>query len=245
GSFSIIYAGCDGGIYKSIDAGATWLDTINEGPCITQFEFIDQHPTSDAMVFGGTQDNGTQQFRNSPVFYHAADGDGGFVAIDQSQPRNILHEYYWSTTYPVIERSTHAGKFGNWVNVTPALAGSARARFYPPFALDQTDPCNIAFGTDRINLDGSQGTGGWPTKVTLPYLSSTDTVSAIHYVNSNLIYVGTSKGKVYRLTKTGAAWVARAIALSALPRQLIWDVTARPDDVNRIVVVMAGFHIPH
>jgi hypothetical protein len=245
GSLSIIYAGCDGGIYKSIEAGATWLDTINKGPCITQFEFIDQHPTSDAMVFGGTQDNGTQQFRNSPVFYNAADGDGGFVAIDQNQPRNILHEYYWSTTYSVIERSTHGGKFGNWVDVTRGLEGNARARFYPPFALDQTNPRNIAFGTDRINLDGSQGTKGWPTKVTLPYLGRTDTVSAIHYVNSNLIYVGTSKGKVYRLTKTGAAWVARAIALWALPRQLICDITARPDDVNRIVVVMAGFHISH
>jgi photosystem II stability/assembly factor-like uncharacterized protein len=244
GSPSIVYAGCDGGIYKSIDGGATWLDTINEGLCIAQFEFIDHHPESDAIVFGGTQDNGTAQFRNSPVFYHAAGGDGGFVAIDPSEPRNILHEYYWSTTYRVIERSTQGGKFDTWANVTHGLLGND-AMFYPPFALDQTNPSNIAFGTDRINLDASQGTEGWATKVTLPNLPDKDKVSAIHYVNSNLIYVGTIAGKVYRLAKTGTAWVATAIDASPLPGKWIWDISARPDDANRIIVVMSPFRISH
>src|SRR6202030_331361 len=65
-----IYAGTDGGIFKSADAGQTWADWLNSGMCITQFEFIDQHPSTDALVLGGTQDNGTEQFRNSSVFYH-------------------------------------------------------------------------------------------------------------------------------------------------------------------------------
>ena len=84
-----IYAGSDGGIYKSIDGGATWSDSINRGLCITQFEMIDHHPTSDAVLIGGTQDNGTEAYRNSPVFYHADEGDGGFVAIDQAAPTNM------------------------------------------------------------------------------------------------------------------------------------------------------------
>jgi photosystem II stability/assembly factor-like uncharacterized protein len=88
---SVIYVGNDGGVYKSTDGGTTWIDSINKGLCITQFEFLDQHPTSDAFVMAGTQDNGTQQFRNSPVFYHAAYGDGGYVAIDQTQPNNMIH----------------------------------------------------------------------------------------------------------------------------------------------------------
>ena len=90
----VIYAGNDGGIYKSADGGTSWFDGINEGLCITQFEFIAQHPTSDAVVFGGTQDNGTEQFRNSPVFNHADDGDGGFCLVDQTQPRNVISTYY-------------------------------------------------------------------------------------------------------------------------------------------------------
>src|SRR6266508_1335407 len=86
----IVYAGNDGGVYKSTDGSASWSDTINEGPCITQFEFIDHHPTSDAVVFGGTQDNGTEQFCNSPVFKHADDGDGGYCAVDRLQPKNVV-----------------------------------------------------------------------------------------------------------------------------------------------------------
>lgn len=90
----VIYAGSDGGIYKSTDGGMTWSDSINRGLCIAQLEFMEQHPTSNAVVFTGTQDNGTEQFRNSPVFHHADDGDGGFVAIDQTNPRNVLSTYY-------------------------------------------------------------------------------------------------------------------------------------------------------
>src|SRR5262245_12872459 len=43
----VLYAGNDGGIYKSTNGGGSWSDAINEGPCITQFEFMAQHPTSD------------------------------------------------------------------------------------------------------------------------------------------------------------------------------------------------------
>ena len=69
---SIIYAGNDGGIYKSINGGETWIDEINEGLCITQFEVMDQHPTTDALIISGTQDNGTLIYRNGPAFYFAA-----------------------------------------------------------------------------------------------------------------------------------------------------------------------------
>ncbi|HUL72264.1 MAG TPA: hypothetical protein VLT86_04135 [Vicinamibacterales bacterium] len=237
GNHLVVYAGSDGGVYRSPDGGATWSDTINEGPCITQFEFIDLHPTSDAVVFGGTQDNGTEQFRNSPVFNHADDGDGGFVAVDRVQPNNVLSTYYG----PSPKRSTQGGAFGTWFDVSPGLSGSSL--FYPPLALDQTNPNNIAFGTSQVGIDAAQGTGGWPTQVALPGISGL--VSAIDYVNSSLMYAGTTDGEVYRLAKSGATWTATAIQAAPLPGQWIWDVQARPDDANTIIVVMSGFGIQH
>lgn len=233
----IIYAGNDGGVYKSVDGGTTWLDSINEGPCITQFEFIDDHPSADAVVFGGTQDNGTEQYRNSPVFYHADDGDGGFCAVDQGNPANVISTYYG----PSPKRSVQAGQFGSWTSVSAGLAGSGL--FYPPLALDRTNSNNIAFGTNQINLDSTQGTGGWPTKVALPGL--TGSVSAIDYVNSNLIYAGTTAGQIFQLSRTGTNWTARAIQAAPLPGGFIWDVVARPDNANVVVVVMSGFGINH
>ena len=232
-----IYAGSDGGIYKSADGGATWSDAINAGPCITQFEFVDDHPSSDAVVFGGTQDNGTEQFRNSPVFAHADDGDGGFCAVDHAQPHNVVSTYYSATP----KRSVQGGLFGSWVDVSGGIQGNAL--FYPPLALDQQNATNIALGTDRINLDSAQGTGGWPTHVALPGISGM--VSSIHYVGSALIYAGTTQGEVYRLDFQNGAWTATAIHAAPLPNRWIWDLSARPDDSNTVILVMSGFGSGH
>src|SRR4030095_762135 len=106
--------------------------------------------------------NGTEQFRNSPVFHHSADGDGGMVVIDQTQPRNVVHTSYG----PSPERSILAAKWGDytatthidWTDVSSGLSGSSL--FYPPMALNQANQNEIAFGTDRVFLDAAQGTGG-------------------------------------------------------------------------------------
>jgi photosystem II stability/assembly factor-like uncharacterized protein len=237
-SHSKIYAGSDGGIYKSLDGGTTWDDSINEGLCIMQCEFIDQHPTSDAVLFSGTQDNGTEQFRNSPVFNHADDGDGGYCAVDKTQPKNVLSTYYNNSP----KRSTLGGKFGTWMSVSAGIAGGGL--FYPPLAMDETNSNHVAFGTDRINLDPAQGTTSWPTKVTLPGMSGN--VSAIHYTNSNLLYAGTTTGKVYRLVQSGGVWTATAIHSAPLPvGPFITDLAAVPGAPNTIIVVMSGFGHGH
>lgn len=233
-----VYAGSDGGIYKSSDGGITWTDAVNEGLCIMQCEFIDQHPSSDAVIFCGTQDNGTEQFRNSSIFNHADDGDGGYCAIDKTQPNNVLSTYYSNSP----KRSTLGGKFGTWMNVSGGIAGPGL--FYPPMALDETNSNNTAFGTDRINLDAAQGTGGWPTKVTLPGI--TGNVSAICYTNSSLIYAGTSTGKIYRLVKSGTTWTATAIHSSPLPAgPFITDIATVPGSPNTIILTMSGFGHGH
>jgi photosystem II stability/assembly factor-like uncharacterized protein len=232
----VIYAGSDGGIYRSTDGGSTWSDSINKGLCIAQFEFLAQHPTSDAVVFGGTQDNGTEEFRNDAVFYHSDDGDGGFCAVDFNQPNNVLSTYYG----PSPKRSTQAGKFGTWAAVSSGI--TTGGLFYPPLAMDDTNPNNVAMGTDRIYLDGSQGQGGWTTQVSLPSLSGS--VSAIHYVNSNLIYAGSVTGQVYKLVKNGS-WTATLISAAPLPSSFIWDVSALPGSSNVVIVVMSGFGISH
>jgi photosystem II stability/assembly factor-like uncharacterized protein len=234
----VIYAGSDGGAYMSSDGGTTWNDTFNEGLCIAQFEFIDQHPTSDAVIVGGTQDNGTEQFRNSPAFYHSADGDGGSAGIDHTTPRNVIHTYYGLSP----ERSTQGGAFASWAPIGSGLGGSAL--FYPPLAYDQTNSQNLAIGSSSVYLDSAQGTGGWLVNVALPGISGS--VSALSYVNSNLIYACTTSGQVYRLAKSGSSWSASAIHSAPLPvGYWIWAISTLPGAVNTVVVVFAGFGIRH
>jgi hypothetical protein len=237
----VIYTGNDGGIYKSIDGGETWIDVINEGLCITQFEFMDQHPNSDSILFGGTQDNGTLQFRNNPAFYFSDYGDGGFVAIDPQNPNNIIHQYIRTTLY----RSEHAGKRGTWIKIGDGIAGRP-SLFYAPFTLDQENPKNIAFGSNKIFLDGDQGrkkrkkSNGKENSIELN-LDNGELVSSINYVNSNLMYVGTTRGKVYRLTNMGNGWDPTPIHSDPLPNLYIWDIVSAPISDKRGIIVMAGY----
>lgn len=235
----VIYAGSDGGIYKSVDGGATWDDTINKGPCITQFEFIDQHPIYDALIIGGTQDNGTEQFRNSPVFYHSDDGDGGFCAIDPNDPNIMLCTYYGLSP----KRSQQSGKFKTWIAVWNGIPDTENSLFYPPLTLDQSNPKNAAIGGADLFLDSAQGTGGWPISVSLPGLVGN--ISAINYVNSSLIYIGTENGQIYKVVKSGSTWTPTLISSSPLPARFIWDVAVKPGDVNTLIVVMSGFGTAH
>jgi hypothetical protein len=242
----VIYDGSDGGIYKSNDAGTSWNDVINEGLCITQFEFMDHHPDSDAVVIAGTQDNGTEQFRNNSVFYHSADGDGGYVAIDPDNPNIVLHEYYNPTPF----RSEDGGTFGwlqdggSWEFVGEEFLGDVfkgTSLFYPPFAFDKSNPKNIALGTYRIFLDDRQGKNRWKKNIPLPGLANRELISAINYANSNLIYVGTTEGKLFCLTQSGTKWTARAIHDKPLPSSLyVWDIATYPGQDSTIIVAMGA-----
>ncbi len=238
-----IYTGCDGGIYASHDGGISWSDSLNQGLCITQCEFMDQHPTSDAVIFIGTQDNGMEQYRNSPVFYHALDGDAGFVAIDQNHPQHILGTYVGLTP----RLSTQGGALSSWKIVWGKLARipSGSSLFYPPLALDQSNPNNCAMGGTQVFLDDQQGERGWLQSVPLPLLEANEFVSAINYTHSDLMYVGTTRGKVYRLTRSGNNWVPTLISANSLPPRWIWDIAPFPDNNNRVILVLSGFGTAH
>jgi hypothetical protein len=207
------------------------------------------------LVLAGTQDNGTLQFRNNSAFYRSAGGDGGFVAIDPKNPNNFWRQYVRTSLY----HSTTAGRIEDtwWRPIDEGIKGNP-CLFYAPFTLDQSNPKNIAFGSDRIFLDTDRGHGGWrapgsPVKLRgLLSKEEADTlnkgqelISAINYVNSDpgLMYVGTNYGKVFRVIKIDGKW--EAILIHDFSQELIerkiWDIATHPNDINTIIVVMAGF----
>ena len=235
----VVYAGNDGGIYRSKDGGKTWDGSINQGLCITQFEFMEQHPTSDKIIFAGTQDNGTIRYEGNDVFHHAADGDGGFVCIDSNQPDYVWHTYYGLSP----ELSGQRGDFGTWQDLGGSISQN-ESNFYPPLTLDKTNPNNIAIGGKELYLDNSKGRNGWPDHIDLN-LADGDLISAINYVNSNLIYVGTNLGHVYRLNKQANNWTVQAIHRSPFPRRYIWDIANLPNDESKVIAVVSGFGTPH
>jgi photosystem II stability/assembly factor-like uncharacterized protein len=235
-----VYASTDGGVYESRDAGSTWFSRINDDLCIAQFQTIAQHPDADAVILGGTQDNGTQQYQGSGAFRQAIGGDGGAMIIDRSDPRNVM-----AVVSPGGNpfRSQQGGSTG-WTDVsTGTVEGGGSALFYPPMVADATNSLNVALGTNRVLIDPEQGARQWPEKVALPGIQRA--VSALAYVNSNLIYAATAAGEVFRCVRTDEGWSATAIHGAPLPQRWIWDIVTVPGDDKTVLVGMSGFGTPH
>lgn len=79
-----IYAICDGGVYRSGDAGSTWYN-LNIGLQTFQLTSMDNYPKNLERTYSGTQDNGSQSCVDG-LWTIGGAGDGGAThyALDDS-----------------------------------------------------------------------------------------------------------------------------------------------------------------
>lgn len=87
----ILYIGCDGGIYKSLDKGYT-ATSKNLGLATLQFYRITSHPTNPEWIMGGMQDNMSTITRDGGSNWNRIFGaDGMECFFDRANPDNILY----------------------------------------------------------------------------------------------------------------------------------------------------------
>jgi photosystem II stability/assembly factor-like uncharacterized protein len=189
---------CDGGVYDSANAGGAWQHR-NRDLGTLQYISVSQHPTSDAVMIGGTQDNGTHRYTGDPGWAFSDGGDGGFTAIDPGTPTRMYHEYVYSTFY----RSDSAGDPGTWVQKGGSISGASG--FYSPFELDPSNPSVCYFGGDRL-WRSPDHSDTWAAITAGGALNGIVCAIAVHPADSNTVYIGTDRGSVYRVQRTGATW---------------------------------------
>lgn len=253
----VTYFGNDGGIYKSTDAGTSNFESLNTSLALTQFVGFDVHPTNDSIMYGGSQDNGTQRRSGADgltVWQEFANGDGGNVVIDPTRGDRVFATYIQGTILRYTNHgNTESGTlFSDAPDITTNTtfgesATRPRIAFYPPFTSNRTDGA-LYFGTWRLFVSTDAGATWTPPGGSFDLTNGgSDVLSAIGvqksgYSNSQTIYTGSSRGRVMVSTDGGANWTQR---LSGLPTRFITSIKVSPTDAATAYLTVSGFGTGH
>ena len=224
GQPNTIYAGNDGGLYRSSNRGVNWQH-CNNGLSITEFEFLAQDYGSSRWIIGGTQDNGTERWTGSSVHTHAADGDGGDCGVNRTNPNVVFHTYYGMSP----ERSNNRGDWGSWSYIPPTIPTGEGSLFYPPFECSATNGDTIALGGDAVYISRNNG-AAW---VRLAFPSAARS-SAMYIPNADNIYVGTTDGRIYKTRWTGVSWSAFTGLSSPRSNAFISDLYVNSNNLSQM-----------
>ncbi|MBR9978262.1 MAG: hypothetical protein KFH87_09255 [Bacteroidetes bacterium] len=207
---SIVYVGNDGGFYVGSENGATWEKRDN-GMSITQFIGGAMHPSSDAVLFGGTQDNGTLMSTDAPDFNLVLYGDGGNGIIHPDDPR-IMY-----TTRETL-KFFRSDDFGATWSVAQRGLGLDRSLFYIDYAMDPGNPDLMYLGTSRL-YKSTNGGMDWQLKHTclLPAGGGCYYISALSVApyDGKLVLAGGAAGGVAVSLDEGENW--RVVETGLLP----------------------------
>jgi len=240
---SVVYAGNDGGVFKSTNGGASW-SSLNTNLAITQFyPGVSLHPTDANYILGGTQDNGTLRFTGSSVWQEISlGGDGGFTAIDFVSPSTIYHEFQWdNTSFSGPRRSDDGGT--SFAQKNSGIDLSDRAAFVPPYVMDPSNSQKLCFGTFKLYKTTNRG-DSWTVLAGGVDLTKGGVISTIAVAPSNpqVIYVGASDGNVVVTTNGGSTFTT---VISGLPNRSVQAIAVHPTSASTAYVVFSGFGSGH
>jgi hypothetical protein len=244
-----LWVGCDGGVFYTSNALATDnLDTLfracNDGLQTLQFNSVGQHQAQEAVILGGTQDNGALRYTGDEAWILSAGGDGGAAFINRQDSTKFFSSY----TYDEYRTSTTGGDRYSYTNgrvntglpQTPVRINSML--FYPPYAYTPVSTgaagANlIAFGEKKVWLNTNFGNGLWQA-ITVDLGAR---ISSLEFATVDLIYAGTTNGLIFRIEKSGGTWQA-PVPLHTTPTDFsyITSIAVHPAHNDRIFISLGG-----
>ncbi len=242
-----VYVTTDGGVYTSSDirsasrnGSGTW-SRLDRNYRTSQFYGASgDGPTG--RITGGLQDNGTLTLqKGSTQAALTFGGDGGFSAIDWSNPNYIYGEYVRLK----IHRSTNAGSSASYIYQGISDAGS-QANFIAPFILDPNDPRRMLAGGASLWRSNNVNSGSPSWSRIKPANASFISAIAVAKGNANAIWVGHSDGQIYSTINGLSAnptWTAidDNSTNNPIPDRYITRLLVDADDHKTVYVTLGGF----
>lgn len=255
----ILYSGSDGGIARTNNArgttsqndcpfqgggplpGISWTQ-LNNGYAVTQFYHGDAAQIGELYI-GGSQDNGTARGNSADPdqpWDRIVGGDGGYVAIDPSNPSIMYAE---TQNFPTIRKSTNGGNSFN--DATTGITDSD-GLFITPFIMDQNNPETLFTGGGRP-WRTTNGAASW--QAVGPNFGETGRISAIGIAETNgdVVYLGYENGFVATSTNARSAsptWTVRSAGLPANAGFISW-IAVDPTDAQTAYATSTTFGIDH
>jgi hypothetical protein len=221
GNSKVIYAGNDGGVYRSANSGNNWK-ALNRGLGITEVEYLGSDPNTWMWLMAGTQDNGTIRFTGTTRWEHIADGDGGDCGVNQLDPNEIYHSFYSVS----LERSNNKGDTWTWL-APPGVP----SLFYPPVEVAGR---TVAIGGASLVITR---TGGPPWTTVALGLPAGDGASAMRAVDANTFLIGSTRGRMLRAAWNGTSWTVTNLASPAA--RFVSCIAVDPSNPQRVWVTLS------
>ena len=257
----VVYCADDGGIQKSEDvtsSNVSWTKS-DKGYITSQFYSVamDESANGDNILIGGLQDN-ANLFSNSNSLADwnviVAGGDGGITAIS-----NNKSYYYIETQNGDVSRAniTNTNNW-EWTEIKPKNASNFL--FVTPFVLNPSNT-NMMFlaagGYIWRNNDLNSMPSGNRTSTSVNWTKMTNThtndyISAIGVSKSpaNVLYYGTSKGKVFRVDDANSGdptpkniWSYSSGNSKLSAGAYVSCIAVDPDSANHVMVVFSNYNV--
>lgn len=235
---SVIYVGCDGGVFKSTDAGASFF-AMNTNINTIQTYRVASHPSNPDILYTGAQDNGfvSTHDRGATPFKLELLGDGTECFVDYSN-HDIV---FFATIGGYFARSVNGGQ--SWDLVVDPITLNDSSAFLCPYWQHPTNP-EVIYGCLKQKLYKSTDKGlTWAYTTPLPIVGSAIYSAAQSPVVPNNLMVAARNGEksLVRSLDGGTSWDDITHNLGAVAGGNFMRLQADPFDGNTFYLLKNAY----